>query len=104
MLYKRVEFLEDGKSAEPVNFVGVHPLRWQSEFGEPTAAFAEVDDEDTEALCAAGDELAAACLHFSKVHHYDGNSEHETDARVDPQDWAEFDAALRRWREVTGTE
>ena len=26
--YKRVEINAEGNSAEPVNFVGVHPLRW----------------------------------------------------------------------------
>ena len=28
--YKRVEIDAEGNSAEPVNFVGVHPLKWRS--------------------------------------------------------------------------
>jgi len=51
-LYKRVE-IQDGESAESVSFVGVHPLRWRSEWGEPQAAFAElwpVDDAELAAI------------------------------------------------------
>lgn len=97
MLYKRVE-IKNGETTEPVSFVGVHPIAWPRYVGEPEVAFAEVD-EDPEALRAAGDELAGAGIKFSEAHYGDMS---EPNARVDPQDWAEFDAALRRWREATG--
>jgi hypothetical protein len=38
-LYRRVP-LEDGQMLQ---FVGVHQLRWQREWGEPTVGFVEVD-------------------------------------------------------------
>jgi hypothetical protein len=42
--WKMVE-LTDG---EPVVFVGVHVLRWQSEWGEPTVGFDRVEETDDE--------------------------------------------------------
>lgn len=41
-LYEMVE-LEDGVE---VQFVGVHVLRWQKEWGEPQVGFVEYDPED----------------------------------------------------------
>jgi len=38
--------------------------------------------------------LVMACLKFSKAHGYDHTTD-ITDAMVDPQDWAEFDAAIK---------
>ncbi len=39
MLYKKIEVDE----TTPVQFLGVYVTKWRSEFGEPTAAFVEVD-------------------------------------------------------------
>lgn len=41
-LYKRYEVGDE----TPVAFVGVHPLRWRQEWGQPQALFAPVDDCD----------------------------------------------------------
>jgi hypothetical protein len=47
-LYRRYEVNED----MPVRFVGIHPVRWQPEWGTPQAMFAEAENADL---------LAAAC-------------------------------------------
>ena len=39
--YKRVELVE----GNPVLFVGVHALRWQREWGEPSVGFIEAGNE-----------------------------------------------------------
>lgn len=41
-LYKRVEL----KEGEPVLFLGVHAVRWQSEWGSPAVGFLEADAND----------------------------------------------------------
>lgn len=52
--YKRVEIDADGRSAEPVNFVGVHPLKWDIEWDKdyhftiPDAGFVEVEAYEKE--------------------------------------------------------
>ena len=38
--WKMVELVE----GEPVVYVGVHALRWQSEWGEPRVGFIQADD------------------------------------------------------------
>lgn len=47
-LYKRVELID----GEPILFVGVHALRWQSGWGEPSVGFVEYEGEDVAALKA----------------------------------------------------
>lgn len=45
-LYRRIDFDEldeTGKSPEPVQFVGVHTLRWNRE-RQPTVGFVEAED------------------------------------------------------------
>jgi len=37
-LYRQVDFL----AGEPCQWVGVHPVQWQQEWGEPMAGFVEV--------------------------------------------------------------
>ena len=44
----------------PVQWVGVHPLRWPQEWGEPAIMFREVDDK-TQAMADAAPDLLAAC-------------------------------------------
>lgn len=54
-LYKRVWLVEDVL----VSVVGVHPVKWRPEWGEPTHGFVEVEDTriNTSESCApVGDE------------------------------------------------
>lgn len=44
----------------PVQFVGVHPVRWRPEWGAPTAMFAEIDDP----VYDAAPDLLAACERY----------------------------------------
>jgi hypothetical protein len=51
--YRRVEIDTEGNSAEPVNFVGVHPLRWNSDRTvqgntPPDAGFVEAEAYERE--------------------------------------------------------
>jgi hypothetical protein len=52
--YRRVEIDAEGNSAEPVNFVGVHPLRWNrsdrsiSGNNPPDAGFVEAEAYEKE--------------------------------------------------------
>lgn len=41
---------EDLKDGVPVVFVGVHVLRWRSEWGEPSVAFIDKEDHEPELL------------------------------------------------------
>lgn len=41
--YRRIEIDTDGNNAEPVNFVGVHPLRWDEDQKIPDAGFVEAE-------------------------------------------------------------
>lgn len=93
MLYKRVE-IKNGETTEPVSFVGVHPIAWPRYVGEPEVAFAEVD-EDTEALRAAGDELAEKA---SVASQFVADTELVIGKRALDGLWA----AIEAWREATG--
>jgi len=44
----------------PVQWLAVHPLRWQEHWGEPAIMFCEVDDKE-QALFDAAPALLAAC-------------------------------------------
>lgn len=55
-LYQAFEVDEE----TPVQYLAVHPLRWQEHWGEPAIMFREVDDE-TQALADAAPALLAAC-------------------------------------------
>ena len=46
----------------PVQWLAVHPLRWQEHWGEPAIMFREVDDE-TQALADAAPAMLAALKH-----------------------------------------
>lgn len=46
MLFKKVSL------DEPCNFVGVYVVRWQPEWGEPTAAFSNVDQAEIDAAAS----------------------------------------------------
>jgi hypothetical protein len=51
--YRRVEIDTEGNSAEPVNFVGVHPFRWNSDRTiqgntPPDAGFVEAEAYEKE--------------------------------------------------------
>ena len=50
------EIIYDPQDGDEVVFVGVHALRWRSEWGEPTVAFNRVDDPlpDLLAVCEEG--------------------------------------------------
>ena len=50
----------DVDEVTPVQWLAVHPLRWQEHWGEPAIMFCEVDDE-TQALADAAPALLAAC-------------------------------------------
>ena len=52
-LYQRYDVDEE----TPVQFVGVHPVRWLPSWGPPSAMFAEVDDP----VYDAAPELLEAC-------------------------------------------
>ena len=52
MLVKNIEL----KEGEPVTWVGVHAVRWRSEWGEPTEGFTELEGEER-ALHDAAPEL-----------------------------------------------
>jgi hypothetical protein len=52
-MYKRVELIE----GEPVVFVGVHALRWRSEWGEPTVGFIDGECDECATLQAEVERL-----------------------------------------------
>ena len=65
MHYRRVEIV-DGETADPVHFVGIHPMMWPG-YINPTAAFVE-SDEAEKLLRKIRGELAQAPAHWSTYH------------------------------------
>ena len=50
----------DTDEETPVQFVGVHPLRWRPAWGEPTAMFREAEDAEIAQLPEVRELVAAA--------------------------------------------
>jgi hypothetical protein len=63
-VYRRIEIV-NGESAEPVAWVGVHPVNWPGWVGAPDAGF--VEDEATERRLAAAEWLAASVIDLLHV-------------------------------------
>jgi len=61
MMYYRAVEIKDGESAEPVSFVGVHPIAWHDiASGPPAVGFVEDDVVDALlAACEAGKQFVA---------------------------------------------
>jgi len=66
-LYKSIGMTEDG-TAEPVNFVGVHPLRWGKAY-HPTCGFAAAEEVE---LLRAVDALCVESLPPEKMEAWEG--------------------------------
>lgn len=47
------EMIQEPQEGDTVQFLGVYALRWQREWGEPTVAFVEVDEERQRLIDAA---------------------------------------------------
>jgi hypothetical protein len=63
-LYRRYEVNED----MPVRFVGIHPVRWQPEWGTPQAMFAEAENADLLAAARQLPEVKALVKALQPLH------------------------------------
>jgi len=88
-LYERIEMPSD----EPVAFVGVHPVRWQHEWGMPKAGFRPVDNSQVQRT--SSDELDAEYADLMDA----GWSEEDVMAYIDAQC-----LGFEEWRELHGRE
>jgi hypothetical protein len=92
MLYRGVEIV-DGETEEPVNYVGIHPIRWPTAEGrQPTVAFVAIDDDD---VFSAGDELAAAVEDLAP---YFDDRDFTFPGNTEPR----LKAALKQWYNAMG--
>jgi len=86
-LYEAVDLTE----GEPVQYVGVHAVRWQREWGMPKLGFREVEDTRDDKIAA----LVKACERFRATLEYGGESGGDTFLYTSPQDLREFKVAIK---------